>query len=84
MAYSSFTLSKVKADFGVTTDKTQDLFGDIAPTQPSELLTLTLKDQLPLARAINTEKARSELIIIPVLIEVRRQISQKTNQQIAI
>lgn len=84
MAYSNFTLSKVKADFGVGTDETQDLFKDIAPVSPSELLTLTLQDQIPLAGAINTEKARSELIIMPMLIEVRRQISQQANQAIAI
>ncbi len=66
MAYSNFTLSKVKADFAIDTDETQDIFADITPIQPSDLLKLTLKDQLPLAGAINTEKARSELIIMPI------------------
>lgn len=72
MSYSNFTLSKVKADFGIVTDETQDLFAEVEAIAPSELLRLTLKDQLPLASAINTEKARSELIIMPILIEVRR------------
>lgn len=72
MPYSSFTLSKVKSDFGLVTQETQDLFAEIKAIAPSELLTLTLKDQLPLASAINTEKARSELVIMPILIEVRR------------
>ncbi len=72
MAYSSFTLGKVKSEFGIVTNETEDLFSAIAPISPSDLLTLTLRDQLPLASAINTEKARSELIIMPVLIEIRR------------
>jgi hypothetical protein len=80
MAYSNFTLSKVKADFGIVTHETQDLFPAIAPIPPSELLSQVLKEQLPLAGAINTEKARSELVIMPILIEVRRLL----NHQISI
>ncbi|MEL7053390.1 MAG: hypothetical protein AAGM45_16610, partial [Cyanobacteria bacterium J06588_5] len=80
MAYSNFTLSKVKSEFGILTDETKDLFSTLAPVTPSELLTLTLQDQLPLASAINTEKARSELIIMPLLIELRRIL----NNQISI
>lgn len=80
MAYSNFTLSKVKSDFGIITDETQDLFAEITPIQPSSLLSLVLKDQIPLASAINTEKARSELVIMPTLMEVRRLL----NNQISI
>ncbi|MCY7336498.1 MAG: hypothetical protein LH613_09865 [Chamaesiphon sp.] len=71
MAYSNFTLSKVKADFGIVTDETQDIFAETTPIHPSDLLSLILKDQLPLAGAINTEKTRSELVIMPILMEVR-------------
>ncbi len=79
MAYSNFTLSKVKADFGIVTNETQDLFADISPIQPSELLTLTLKEQLPLAGAINTEKARSELVIMPILVAVRQLLTNQVS-----
>lgn len=72
MPYSSFTLAKVKSDFSITTIETETLFPQTMPVQPSELLTLSLKENLSLATAINTEKARSELIIMPVLVEVRR------------
>lgn len=72
MPYSNFTLSKVKSDFRITTIETETLFPQIEPVQPGELLTLNLKENLSLATAINTEKARSELIIMPVLTEVRR------------
>ena len=77
MSYSNFTLSKVKAHFNLTTDETQDLFAEVLPVQPSELLTAVLKEQLPLASAINTEKARSELVVMPLLIEVRRQLQNQ-------
>ena len=77
MAYSNFTLSKVKSDFGLVTDETQDLFADITPVQPSNLLSLLLKEQIPLASAINTEKARSELVIMPILMEVRRLLKNQ-------
>ena len=77
MAYSSFTLSKVKADFGVITNETEDLFATVEAISPGDLLTLILREQLPLAGAINTEKARSELIIMPVLIEMRRLLQNQ-------
>jgi len=73
MAYSDFTLSKVKKAFGLQIDEQIDLFADIPPLSCSELLTSTLQENLPLAIAINTEKARSELIIMPVLLELRRR-----------
>ncbi|NJR56032.1 MAG: hypothetical protein HC768_16560 [Acaryochloris sp. CRU_2_0] len=75
MPFSSFTLSKVKSDFNITTLENQVLFPAIELIQPSELLTQNLKENLSLATAINTEKARSELIIMPVLTEVRRHFN---------
>jgi hypothetical protein len=56
----------------LTFDESQDLFLNINPREPSDYLKTTLKEYVPLANAINTEKARSELIIAPVLLEVRR------------
>jgi len=40
MAYSNFTLAKVKEDFGLTVDETQNLFAEIKPVKPSEILTV--------------------------------------------
>lgn len=74
MAYSDFTLAKVKETFGLTLEEAQNLFVEVKGVQPSELLNLSLKEYIPLATAINTEKARSELLIAPVLTEVRRQL----------
>jgi hypothetical protein len=75
MAYSNFTLAKVKEDFGLTVDETQNLFADIEAVKPSEILTVTLQEYISLATAIGTEKARSEFLIAPILTEVRRQVN---------
>ncbi|MFH7243993.1 MAG: hypothetical protein ACHWZW_14220 [Spirulina sp.] len=77
MAYSNFSLSKVKSDFDLSTHESQDLFATTPPLQPSSLLVGVLKEQIPLASAINTEKAKSELVIMPVLMEVRRQMGNQ-------
>jgi hypothetical protein len=75
MAYSRFTLSQLKQDFGITLDESQNLFAQVSPRPVSELLTLTLQDSLTLATRVNTEKVRSELLIAPILMEIRRQLS---------
>lgn len=73
MAYSDFTtITKVRKAFDLSFIESQELFTKIDSIEPSEYLKLTLKEYVPLANAINTEKARSELIIAPVLLEVRR------------
>ena len=75
MAYSNFTLAKVKEDFGLTVDETQNLFADVEGVKPSDILSVTLQEYIPLATAIGTEKARSEFLIAPILSEVRRQLN---------
>ncbi|NET50856.1 MAG: hypothetical protein F6K09_19615, partial [Merismopedia sp. SIO2A8] len=44
---------------------------------PSALLLETLAENIPLALEIDTEKARSELIIAPILVELRKQCDRK-------
>ncbi|MEQ8536947.1 MAG: hypothetical protein RIB93_05735 [Coleofasciculus sp. D1-CHI-01] len=75
MAYSNFTLAKVKEDFGLTVDETQNLFVDVEGVKPSDILSVTLQEYIPLATAIGTEKARSEFLIAPILSEVRRLLN---------
>jgi hypothetical protein len=70
MAYSDFTLQKLKKDFGLQVES--NLFAAVAPIASSDRLTTTLQETVQLAIAINTEKACSEMIITPVLLEVRR------------
>lgn len=72
MAYSDFTIAKVKEVFNLVIAEDQDLFAEVESIQSSELLTMILKEYLTLAIAINSEKSRSEFIIAPVLAELRR------------
>ena len=77
MAYSDFSLAKVKKSFNLTLDETRNLFVDTKPVTPSETLRTILIDYIPLATAISTEKARSEFLIAPILAEVRRLLNNK-------
>ena len=70
MAYSSFTLGKVSRTFQLETVWQPALFADIEPVEPSEELTAVLKRNLPFALAMGTEKAKSELIVAQILIEL--------------
>jgi hypothetical protein len=76
MAYSHFDLSKVQTDFELVLQEDQSLFPDLTPCEPSPLLQQILQEYQSLALAINSEKARSEFIIAPILGDIRRQVSQ--------
>ncbi len=71
MPYDNFSLSRVKREFSLTTVENQSFFPDISPIEPSFYLKEALSEGLPLAIATGSEKARSELIISPILVEVR-------------
>ncbi len=73
MAYNQFSLDDVKQKLGVTLRETVDLFGGVPSVVPSSLLQETLRDAAPIALAVSTEKSRSEMIIAPILLEVRRR-----------
>ncbi|BAY26717.1 hypothetical protein NIES2100_65330 [Calothrix sp. NIES-2100] len=75
MAYSEFTLSTVREKFGLIIEEADNLFVEVSGIEPSQTLQTFLKENLNLATAINTEKARSELIITPILLEVRRNFN---------
>ena len=72
MPYSNFTIKKIQKDFGVEIIEKTDLFSNIESREIGDHLQQTLLDNVSLAVAVNTEKARSELIIAPVLIEIRK------------
>jgi hypothetical protein len=71
MAYSQFTLSKATTQFKLQIDDSQDLFSGAEAVPISDFLAQILERYVPLALAINTEKARSEMIIAPILLELR-------------
>jgi hypothetical protein len=73
MPYSDFTLLSAEHAFELQRREVAGLFRDMSPLTPSSLLEQILAENLPLASAINTEKARSELLIMPILLDVRRR-----------
>ena len=74
MPYSKFTLSKAVDDFNLTIVEGARFLPEIGPVTPSLLLQDTLRETIPWAIAVSSEKARSEGIINPVLLEVKRQL----------
>ncbi|MFE1747242.1 hypothetical protein [Coleofasciculus sp. H7-2] len=79
MAYSDFTLIRVLKTFDLTLVDRLDMFSDIPKLESSNYLAETLQYNLPLALASNTEKSRSEMIITPILIEVRKKLQNKVS-----
>lgn len=75
MAYSDFKLSNVSKIFELTITESSQLLADVPEIEASELLTTILKENIDLAVSINTEKARSEMIIAPILLEIRRKLN---------
>ena len=71
MSYSQFKLKELKSQFGLKILEEEEIFYNLEPVQPSSLLRDILARNLPLALRIDTEKARSEMIVAQVLIELR-------------
>ena len=71
MAYRDFTFPQVITDLGLTVDE-RPLFADVPPDDvPAEFAAL-IRDGVRIGTAINTEKARSELIVAPIIFHVLR------------
>lgn len=70
MAYTNFTLYDLRHDFGIK-DQVMSLFTDITPLPMSDWLrdTLAMTQRMPLI----SEKAKSELIVTPILLELRKR-----------
>ena len=70
MAYKDFTLQKLKEKFGIY-DKLVPLFDDVSIQQmsPSDWLNKTLS--LTRKLVLRSEKAKSEAIVMPILVELK-------------
>jgi hypothetical protein len=79
MAYSEVELADVVAKLGVAVTDHPDLFPGVPPTPPSPPVAGLLRLYFPLAIANGTEKARSELLIAPVLADVREQLERRVS-----
>ena len=77
MSYSDFNLKRAKQEFNLNFIENKDLFLETEEVEISEYLRMTLDYNVPLALAINTEKARSELIIANILLELKRQLNDQ-------
>jgi hypothetical protein len=79
MSYSDFNLDKVLKTFDLAYSEIIEIFTPIPELECSRLLTETLQENLPVALGSNTEKSRSELIIAPILMEVRRLLQHRVS-----
>ena len=77
MAYSDFNLSEIQERFALTLEDATRLFPEVEALPISQFLREVLEENIPLALAIHTEKARSEMIVTPILIEVRKLLDRR-------
>lgn len=73
MAYSDFTIDRVRHELGITLDFSASLFDQVSPVAASDWLVDTLALMAPMAMA-NTEKARSEFMVAPILGELVKRL----------
>ena len=79
MAYSDFTLETVRKAFQLKADEAADISADLEPMDLSAHLTTALEKKVPLAIAIGTEKASSELIVTDILVELREKFENRVS-----
>jgi hypothetical protein len=77
MAYSNFTLETVRETFQLEMVQSTGLFSKTERVEPSAELTKALGKKVPLAVAIGTEKAKSEMIVTDILVELREYFKQR-------
>lgn len=70
MAYKNFTLEKLKTDFGLQ-ERQEQLFKTVVPLSYTTWLAETLA--MGRSNPIKSEKARSEMIITPILLELKKR-----------
>ena len=77
MAYSNFTLESVVTTFQLERIEVDNIFSETEPVVPSSHLTSALARNVSLAVAIGTEKARSEMIVAEILVELREHYDRR-------
>lgn len=70
MTYSDYTLESAVTEFGLTLTTSESLFAEVPAVEVGAAVRYTLDTVGQLALRVNTEKARSEWLIAPVLGEV--------------
>lgn len=77
MSYSKFSLEDIETQLGLSIQATQNPLTHAETCSVSESLREILDYNLPLALEIATEKARSEMILTPILIELKKIFDSK-------
>jgi hypothetical protein len=72
MAFADFSLEAAIERFELTSPPRADLFAHVTEAEIPPILQEVLEQWAPQAREVNTEKARSELIIAPILMVAMR------------
>jgi hypothetical protein len=80
MPYSEFTtIRKAREAFNLKVVEGDRFIPILDPIAPSDILAGTLKETLPIVSTSGSEKARSEGIIYPLLLEVRRILNRQVS-----
>ncbi|KYC37410.1 hypothetical protein WA1_48305 [Scytonema hofmannii PCC 7110] len=79
MPYSQFDIESIRETFKITLVEKVGKFEDVPDVSYSDYLAETLRFNTPIALAINSEKSRSEMIIAPILLELKRLYPQKVS-----
>ena len=78
MPYSDFTFRQLETVLQLRLEEAE-LYSAVKPVEISQLFSEVLAENVPLALSIHTEKARSELIIAPVLVELRKTLRHQVS-----
>jgi hypothetical protein len=76
MSFRDFSFPQVATDLGLTV-RQADLFSQVAPLTVRPHFAEWIDENLPLALGINNEKARSEFLVAPILVEVRYLLNRR-------
>ena len=79
MPYSQFSIDQIETNFGISISERVGIFADISEVMYSNFLAELLQEYIPLALAIDTKKSRSELIVAPILVELRKQLNYQVS-----
>ncbi len=79
MAYNQFTLTRLQEEHHLEISEQSALFANAPPAVLPASLRETLRKQTVVALRSGSEKARSELIITPLLMEVYEQMQEQVN-----
>ena len=67
----------ISSRIAITLTATEGKFNNLPEVAPSQILQEILKDNIPLAVAIGSEKARSEFVVAPILAAIKKHLNQQ-------